>query len=169
MRVALSVTTKPKPQWPSTTAVVGVSLSTSNGAPGTIWPRSMRSQYSGIWMTPWESWPTRLAFTWCVATILASSGGVPLGYVDVVGGLFPRYSGVKTGMGVPPWGYAGMDNRDGWDCSRNCALGCAPRPAAQLYECRWRELLAEPHVRRRFPLELLLEVMPARSPLVPLG
>ena len=48
MRVAFSVTTKPKPQCPSTTAVVGVSLSTSNGAPGTMCPRSMRSQYSGM-------------------------------------------------------------------------------------------------------------------------
>ena len=80
MRVAFSVTTKPNPQWPSTTAVVGVSLITSKGAPGTMWPRSMRSQYSGMWMQPCESWPTRLALTWCAATISASSAGVPLAW-----------------------------------------------------------------------------------------
>ena len=77
MRMARSVTTNPNPQLPFMTAVVGDSCSTTKGAPGTMWPLCMRSTYSGRWMTPWESWPTRLALTWWRATIVASSSETP--------------------------------------------------------------------------------------------
>ena len=36
IRITLSITTKPNPQWPLILAVVGDSFTTSKGAPGTM-------------------------------------------------------------------------------------------------------------------------------------
>ena len=75
--MARSETVYPKPQWPSTTVVVAVSWTTSNGAPATMCPRFIRSMYVGIWMMPWESCPARLAPMVCLATTAASSLAAP--------------------------------------------------------------------------------------------
>ena len=41
--IALALTWKPKPQWPSITVVVGDSCTMVHFAPGTMWPALMRS------------------------------------------------------------------------------------------------------------------------------
>ena len=54
-------TTWPKPRPPSRRAITGVSAITVIGDFGSIPPAFTASQYCGMRITPWESWPRRLA------------------------------------------------------------------------------------------------------------
>ena len=78
MRMARSVTTKPKPQLPLMTAVQGASRSTTKGAPGDDVADVYALGVGGNLDDAVESWPQRLALTRCLATVSASASGVPL-------------------------------------------------------------------------------------------
>ena len=70
-------TTWPRPRSPSSTAMTGRSTTVVIRGVGLISPILSPFTYCGIRMTPWESWPRRLARTSCRATHAASSLGTP--------------------------------------------------------------------------------------------
>ena len=70
--------TWPMPSWPSTTAVVGVSLMISKCVTGFWTPDLMRSRYMGLKrLQPWDSMPRRSLSSNTSVHMAASASGTP--------------------------------------------------------------------------------------------
>ncbi len=82
LAIAISIarrpTTCPKPPPPSRRTSAGVSAVTVMGVFGSTCPFFTDSQYCGMRITPWESWPRRLARTSSAAIHAASPSGAPI-------------------------------------------------------------------------------------------
>src|SRR5207302_830685 len=68
----------PNPRLASTTAATSVACTSVGRAAGCRAPRSASPTYCGTRMTPWESWPERLARIRCAATTPAISSSAPM-------------------------------------------------------------------------------------------
>jgi hypothetical protein len=76
--IARRPTTWPKPPPPSSRTSAGVSAVTVTGDRGSTSFFLTDSQYWGMRITPWESWPRRFARTSSAAIHAASGSGAPI-------------------------------------------------------------------------------------------
>src|SRR5205807_1860834 len=149
----------PNPRLASTTAATSVSRTSVGRAAGRRAPRSASPTYCGTRITPWESWPERLARIRCAATTPAISSSAPMAlktastYVcsgaggqicaePAIPGCAPLYARVFTPAGPDRVSFLN-GFRDGQDLRRDTRRGW-PGVARDPALCRDRAVSARP-------------------------